>query len=362
LIHHNVKLAMNQNLRPRDLIHQIPPLPAREGRLHDAAINADVILEPSVPDPRQPHLPDEGLPPRRAGVWPPGPTFRRQVSPPGQGLRLLPVSGFFWGGPLHGRAGPGLTQPKPRVRGDHVILFIRQGGIVVEFPRRRHLLSDGQLAFVPLGTAFALRPPQDVEGWALLVPAAFTELLPVALPAEFRAGAPDASDQAMIGPAFRALGRGEPMTQIQQGTVACHLGLLAAALSRLDDRAAPPGRPDRPEVDARPLTEEFLALAAANLAENRTVSEMARDLHSNLAGLDAACRQSRGRSALELVYALRLERAADLLRNGSKSIPQIARELGYTGPGHFMRAFAAATGRTPQAFRTSVHEPVTEGD
>jgi len=356
---------MNQNLRPRDLIHHAPPSPARDERLHDAAINADVILEPAAEDPRHSQLSERPVPDQCAGIWPPavtGPALRRQVPAPGQGLRLVPVSGFFWGGPLRGRTGPGLTLPKPRVRGDHVILFLRQGSIAIEFPRRQHRLSDGQLAFVPLGTAFALRPPEGLDGWALLVPAAFTQCLPVALPAEFRAGAPDPADQDLIAPAFCALGRGEPLNPIQQGAVACHLGLLAAALSRLDGRAALPGRTDRAEIDARPLTEDFLALAAANLAENRTVSEMARELHSNLAGLDAACRQSRGRSALELVYALRLERAADLLRNGSKPIPQIARELGYTGPGHFMRAFASATGRTPQAFRTSVHAPVVEGD
>ena len=87
------------------------------------------------------------------------------------------------------------------------------------------------------------------------------------------------------------------------------------------------------------------------MSQNQTIAELARRLGHSLAHLDRACLQSRGRSALQLLYDLRLERAARALRGSDIPICDIAQELGYAGLGHFMRSFAAATGRSPEAYR-----------
>lgn len=352
---------MNQNLRHKDLIHPASSLSGTEARLHAAAINAGMILEPSGTDPRQIRhvIPAEGKVTRPAAL--PASTMPRPA--PGQGLRLLPLSGFFWGGAMRSRFGPGLKGPGPRVRGDHVILWVRQGSVAIEFPRRQQSVKDGRLAFIPVGTAFALRPPSEVAGWALLIPAGQARDLPVPLPQDFRTGQPDGADMALLEPAFRALGQGHPQDSVERGATSCQIGLLATALSRLCEHNPDfPALRDPQLLDARPLTEQFLAHAAESLRDNRTVAELARELGCTLPELEAACQQSRGRTALDLLYVLRLDRAVDMLREGSMSDLQIARELGYSGLGHFMRVFAAATGRSPQAFRDCLHAERPEGD
>ncbi len=266
---------------------------------------------------------------------------------PGDGLRLIPLSGFHWGGALRGRNMP----PAPRVRGDHVLILLKGGVLQIEFPRNRQLLVPGRVAFIPAGTAFALNPGADVQGCALLLAPGHGRDLPMPLPPGCRFGAPAIEDAALIEPAMQALGAAQPRTSAGQAATACQMALIAVALSRLDERAGVYGPRQSGILEARPLTERFLELAEAELSQNQTIAELARRLGHSLAHLDRACLQSRGRSALQLLYDLRLERAARALRGSDIPICDIAQELGYAGLGHFMRSFAAATGRSPEAYR-----------
>ncbi|WP_256445663.1 helix-turn-helix domain-containing protein [Paracoccus everestensis] len=67
--------------------------------------------------------------------------------------------------------------------------------------------------------------------------------------------------------------------------------------------------------------------------------------------LDQACMVARGKRAVEVIHDLKLERAAALLRGTNRPTLHIAADLGYSSHGHFIRAFVAATGRTPDRFR-----------
>ncbi|MBA3686776.1 MAG: helix-turn-helix transcriptional regulator [Planctomycetes bacterium] len=53
----------------------------------------------------------------------------------------------------------------------------------------------------------------------------------------------------------------------------------------------------------------------------------------------------------DLVRRLRVRRAADLLREPSRSVASIADELGFSNPFHFSRAFKRVFGLPPSAFR-----------
>ena len=341
-------------------------------RLRAAGISAPGIMDPAATDPRLPQAEPSATPAddRPVSVLapviaaPPGPAEaappRARMLPrgrPGDGLRLLPLSGFHWGGPVRGRT----TPPSPRVRGDHVLIRPVAGAVSIEFPRQAHVLTAGRIAFIPAGTAFSLKPPPDVQGQALLIPPAWVGAQP--LPKAFRSGWPASEDAAILDPAILALAEGAARDPGGNGATPYQLGLIAVALSRLEERQ---GHAD-PRCDslagARPLTERFLALAGCDMAANRTIAEMARALGCSLAQLDRACRQSRGRSALELLYDLRLQLATEALRGSTRPIPEIAEELGYAGLGHFMRAFLAATGRTPEGYRALMRgeAPAQEG-
>ncbi|UFM63514.1 AraC family transcriptional regulator [Paracoccus sp. MA] len=332
-------------------------------RLLAAGITAPGIMEPAEHDPR---LQRESQPAaaqaQRPSVLAPTVAGTTEAAPdrpapralprgrPGDGLRLIPLSGFHWGGATRSRTAP----PAPRVRGDHVLIRPGSGMVTVQFPRHNRPVTGGRLAFIPAGTAFSLKPPPDVAGQALLIPPDWFRDQP--LPRGFRCGLPAPEDAGILGPAILALAEGAARHPGGDEATRHQLGLIAVALSRLEDR---PGRPE-PRGDsiaeARPLTERFLQLARQELDRSQTIAEMAGRLGCTQAHLDRACRQSRGRGALDLLYDLRLQAATEALRASAKPIPEIAEELGYAGLGHFMRAFQAATGRTPEAYRALMRD------
>lgn len=337
----------------RNLRGEAPsPLTAKAGpreRWRDAGVNLGVILEPSEQDPREvTELPESlrlarpARRPLRHDVVP--------VPPPGDGLRLMPLAAFHWGGRERGIG----ALPQPRLRGDHVLLHLHDGPLQIDFPRLQSRHIGETLAFLPAGTAFSMRPDAQLSGQALLIPHRLTAGLQLPLPQEFRSGAPHEADGPMLHQALRALAGGTPKDKTARIAMLCQIQLISVALSRLrfhrTEQADAIGSP----AHSRPLTEGFLSLAAQNLASGRTVSELAAALGCSLAVLDRACRQTRGRSALELTYELRMERAVTALRTTRTPIPQIAQDLGYASVGHFMRVFAEATGRTPEAFRAAV--------
>lgn len=378
---------MNEAVRVLIVSNEAAKDPARQ-RLVAAGVTAASIQEPGEIDPRQPGArPDAqeqpgrdfssgaisvlnaAIPLDQPGPQAPAvaPVRPGHCFPPGDGLRLIPLSGFHWGGALRGRN----AAPAPRVRGDHVLIWLQQGTLQVEFPRHCHGLAPGCLAFIPAGTAFALRPGAEVQGRALLIAPAHGAALPVPLPPGFRSGTPLPQDRPLIEPAMQALGIAQPQagtgqtaagqTPTGQAAIACQMALIALALSRMDARSAAQRPGPAALHEARPLAERFIELAEAELAQNQTIAELARRLGHSLAQLDRACRQCRGRSALEVLYDLRHESAAKALRDGDLPICDIARELGYSGLGHFIRSFAAATGRSPEAYRDFMRSAAARG-
>ncbi|WP_134680045.1 helix-turn-helix transcriptional regulator [Paracoccus ravus] len=358
---------MTGNLRSRDLPLPSSPASAEDRRLHGASITADVILEPSHRDPR----PIRGFagPAAQIQTSPLSSEARAERNKPGflrvprsDGLRLMPLSGFAWGGPMRSTVPGGQERRMPRLRGDHVILFVAKGGTILEFPRKSEFVGEGRIAYIPAGTAFSLHPRPAVEGWALLLPPDLVADLPVPLPSRFQYGLPSPADETLLGPALAALGQDHLRGSVEPLATACHLSIVSLALSRASQDVAGVEAEHLHSTEGRILTDSFLSLADRHLGQNRTIAEMARDLGCTVAQLDHACHETRGRSPLELLYALRLDHAAVLLRETDLDVAQIAEDLGYSGPGHFMRSFAAATGRTPEAFRTLLQDGPAAGD
>ncbi|MTH64741.1 helix-turn-helix domain-containing protein [Paracoccus shanxieyensis] len=324
-------------------------------RLMRAGITAGVILEPSQVDLRAQQDSKDAETVLTARPAPaPGHLPR---SAPGDGLRLVPLAAFHWGGAARGRFGGQGPDIAPRVRGDHILIRVTDGTLAIRFPGQQHPLTADRIALIPAGTAFSMQPPADVQGCALLIPPHLVKQLQIPFPTGFRSGLPDPADQALIEPALLALGHGSPRNPTEVSATACHLGLLSVALSRLAEGSQAQRMLNQRVTEAQPLTERFLALAGANIARNQTIAELARDLGCTQTHLDRACQQSRGKRALDLLYRLRLDRAASLLRDTNMTAGQIARDLGFSGLGHFVRSFAAATGRTPEDFRAIHRNP-----
>jgi len=81
-----------------------------------------------------------------------------------------------------------------------------------------------------------------------------------------------------------------------------------------------------------------------------TLDSVARVLDVSVRSLQRELNRC-GASFRGITSAVRVRRAADLLRDTDISITQISADLGYSAPAHFARAFRKATGRSPRNYR-----------
>ena len=63
-----------------------------------------------------------------------------------------------------------------------------------------------------------------------------------------------------------------------------------------------------------------------------------------------------GKTVVEYLNMLRIEKAKLLLITTQKTMEEVAYALGYNSPKYFFRLFKAITGMTPAGFRSSVTE------
>ncbi|GGF59517.1 hypothetical protein GCM10011402_09440 [Paracoccus acridae] len=307
----------------------------RTGR-QDADVNAASIPDASAPLPTD-RAAAPVLPVASPAAMQPFPRGGRPIGRR-QGIRLLPLAAFVWGN----RAMP----PQPRTRPDHVLIWVTDGRVQLDFPRAHFVLRAGDVRYIPAGTAFAAMPSAGSHGHVALISPSLAAGAEPPLPDRGLA-AQAGSHAAQLEATLHELA--VEAANPDAGTLSCLINLLALRLGQLQ-----PGRaPDVPETTPPdlPLIERFVALARQRLGSTRSVPELAAELHSTTAVLDQACQSARGKRAVELIHDLQLESAADLLRNTDLPLSRIAADLGYSSQAHFIRAFVAATGRSPDAFR-----------
>lgn len=313
------------------------PSQIRAGRrLHLDGVNAPFIADASEAPAGAPAVPASRDNPVPAAMQP----ALRGAHPVGRqhGMRLLPLQAFLWGS----RANP----PQPRTRPDHTLIWVTEGRVQLDFPRDRVCLRAGELRFIPVGTAFAASPAQDARGHVALISARLAAQAAPPLPGHVLA-AHAGSQAAQLEATLREIG--VETTDSDPGTLSCLVNLLSLRLRQL----APGRTPEMPETGLpdRPLIDRFLALARQRLGQSRSVAELAAELGSSMLHLDQACLAAHGKRAVELIHDLRLDCAARMLRETARPTQRIAADLGYSSHAHFIRAFVAATGRSPEVFR-----------
>ena len=86
-------------------------------------------------------------------------------------------------------------------------------------------------------------------------------------------------------------------------------------------------------------------------SERLSPHELLADFPCSRRAAEIRFRKATGRSVLEELMLIRIERAKDLLRTTDLPIPAVAERCGYSFPSRFREAFRAATGRNPLAWR-----------
>jgi transcriptional regulator GlxA family with amidase domain len=81
------------------------------------------------------------------------------------------------------------------------------------------------------------------------------------------------------------------------------------------------------------------------------VGELACDLGVTATHLTRCCRETCGRSAIDLLQDRRIFEARKLLSETNTPVGQIGSSLGFASAAYFTRAFQNITGVSPSAFR-----------
>ncbi len=121
--------------------------------------------------------------------------------------------------------------------------------------------------------------------------------------------------------------------------------LLEVAARRYDA-----GQPAESHAGQRQLR-EFEQLINQHYRTLRTVSAYADRLHLTPNHLNALCRQYLHQTASDLIHRRLVVEAQRRLTHSTRSVQQIADDLGFDDPSYFSRYFRKYTGQTPEQFR-----------
>jgi AraC-like DNA-binding protein len=113
-------------------------------------------------------------------------------------------------------------------------------------------------------------------------------------------------------------------------------------------RSAAPAEPD--DRDAL-LVRRMRRFLEDNYGRAVTVSDVAAEVHLSPRHAARVFRRGTGRTVMEQLRQLRLERASELLLDRSLSIKEVARSCGYPDVRYFTTTFRRAAGAPPGAFR-----------
>ena len=97
----------------------------------------------------------------------------------------------------------------------------------------------------------------------------------------------------------------------------------------------------------RERVQKVIELLRANLSEGLSLEEIGRRVGCSHFYLSRIFSEEMGRGVFQHLRELRMERAAELLREGRLSITEIAMEVGYSSPSHFSSSFHQAFGCCP---------------
>lgn len=147
--------------------------------------------------------------------------------------------------------------------------------------------------------------------------------------------------------------------RIDRGRVAEAAGLLGAMLAEAW-RAAERGRllegemrvePARRASRARAASERAAAYLRRHFREHVSLEELAHEAYLSPWHLSRVFKRERGMAPFAYLRALRIEAAKRLLAESDLEVTQIAYAVGFEDSNHFSRAFRAAAGLPPSAFR-----------
>lgn len=126
--------------------------------------------------------------------------------------------------------------------------------------------------------------------------------------------------------------------------------LLHRSLEQVMNIACPQ-HSDRQGLSGRDTVHMVHDFLADNLSERITIEELAAKYHINPTTLKETFKSEYGTSLALHMKKHRMEKAAELMINTSKSLGQISREVGYKSQSRFVTAFKSLYNMSPTQFK-----------
>jgi AraC family transcriptional activator of pobA len=245
------------------------------------------------------------------------------------------------------------TLPVHRHARLHQVLLIERGGGEATLEVGVLALRPMQVVNVPVGHVHGFRFVPGTQGWVLTIAA---EILDEALlaaeglrsalsrPAVIR-GTPQIRammKQIFAEHAAREFGRAHVLRALS----AAMIGLVARALTRESGGAG---------TAESNLFRRFEALLELHHLERWSVADYAGALAITPTHLNRVTRAATGDTASHLILNRLIREARRNLVYTNLPVSTIAYTLGFEDPAYFSRVYAAATGRSPRAFRAQLH-------
>lgn len=102
---------------------------------------------------------------------------------------------------------------------------------------------------------------------------------------------------------------------------------------------------------ADPLVADLLAEIQAHMERPLSLADLARRAGYSPQHLNRVFQRVLGTTPLKYLAVIRLERAADLLRQGGLTVAEIARRVGHHDPTYFSRQFSRHFAQSPSEYR-----------
>jgi len=237
------------------------------------------------------------------------------------------------------------------------ILFLEQGSARIQVDDARYEMDGGQILLVPQMCVHGFHFKHDAIGHVVtmayelinrLTQQAGDGLLALTEPSIHSLGSD--AESAHIRMAFSALDaeyRGQApyrKLQIESLLAAILIWLARGASGHALGHGNEAGR-------AAEHFAQFSRLIEQHFSEHRPVSWYAGQIGITAAHLNALCRQSAQRSALQLVHERMLLEAKRSLVYTSMTISVVSDVVGFSDPAYFTRFFKRETGMSPKEFR-----------
>jgi AraC family transcriptional activator of pobA len=235
----------------------------------------------------------------------------------------------------------------------HQVLLIERGGGEATLDGQVCVLRPMHVVNVPVGDVHGFNLVPGTQGWVVTISA---EILDETLLAS--EGLRSVLSQCAVvrgTPQMRATmkqifaefaGRNFGRAHVLRALSASLIGLVARELTR--------GKADGGTADSE-LFRRFEALLELHHLKRWSVSDYATALSITPTHLNRVTRAATGDTASHLILNRLIREARRNLAYTNLPVSTIAYTLGFEDPAYFSRVYAAATGRSPSAFRTQLY-------